>query len=125
MTFRKLTESQNEVVNKLLNDVRSELERIAAGDRELLFSYRRRIYLRLTHDERGTPAHRKRLKALKMAEQRGKCAICGRSLPPSEAELDRHKAIDGYTRENTQLVHHDCHRQQQRDRGFRTLPKST
>jgi hypothetical protein len=69
-------------------------------------------------DERGRPSHRRKLKALKMIEQKGKCAICRKKLPETEAELDRIHAPSGYTPENTRLVHHTCHRQQQSERGL-------
>ena len=61
---------------------------------------------------------RAKLKKLKMKEQAGKCSICGEPLPEKEAELDRFVAWKGYTPKNTQLIHHDCHRRQQQDRGF-------
>jgi hypothetical protein len=35
-----------------------------------------------------------------------------------EPELDRIEAIKGYTNENTVLVHHDCHRMSQKEKGF-------
>jgi hypothetical protein len=114
----RLTTEQSEKVNALLNEIRVKLQKMSAGDPKLLFSYRRRIFIRLTHDERGTPTHRRKLKQLKMTEQAGKCAICEIALPDTEAELDRFEAWLGYTPENTQLVHHDCHRRQQRERGF-------
>lgn len=123
MAIRKLSIEQNEAVDGLLEEVRERLDELSGADRELLFAYRRRIYLRLTHDERGTPAHRKKLKRAKMLEQDGKCQICGLPLPSTEAELDRFVASAGYTPENTQLVHHQCHRDQQRDRGFKVAPK--
>jgi hypothetical protein len=54
---------------KLHNSIRQRLEKMAAGDLELLFALRRRLVVKLTHDERGTPAHRNKIKRLKRAEQ--------------------------------------------------------
>ena len=34
------------------------------------------------------------------------------------SELDRFKASDGYTVENTRLNHHECHVADQRAKGF-------
>jgi hypothetical protein len=115
---RKLSKEQSEKANALLDEVRSKLQILSSGDPQLLFYLRRRIFLRLTYDERGPPAHRDRLKQLKMSAQNGKCAICGKGLPKTESELDRFLAWKGYTPENTQLIHHDCHRSQQKQRGF-------
>jgi hypothetical protein len=115
---RKLTKEQSEEANALLNEVRSKLEAMSGSDAQLLFYCRRRIFIRLMHDERGTPSHRAKLKRLKMNEQDGKCSICSKQLPEKEAELDRFIAWKGYTPENTQLIHHECHRRQQQDRGF-------
>ena len=113
MATRRLSDIESKKANALLDDVRARLQKLGAGDPELLFAYRRRIHIRLMHDERGTPAFRKKLKTQKWVEQNGKCAICQKRLPESESELDRFRAPAGYTSKNTQLVHHTCHRKQQ------------
>ncbi len=46
------------------------------GDPELLFAYRRKLFKELTYDERSKPSVRRRLKAIKRAEQHGLCAVC-------------------------------------------------
>lgn len=109
MANRRLTPAEIEKANALLSKVRDDLEKLAGEDRELLFAYRRRIVVKLTHDERGTPAHRNKLKALKLKEQNGICPMCSKELPSKYAELDRFDASAGYTPENTRLVHHECH----------------
>jgi hypothetical protein len=114
----QLTTAQSAQANALLENVRTRLTEMSGGDANLLFALRRRIYVRLSYDERGTPAQRIKLKNLKWKEQRGKCAICHEDLPESETELDRFDAAAGYTAKNTQLVHHTCHRKQQAERGF-------
>jgi hypothetical protein len=113
-----LTAEQVQQATDLLNEIRTRLDQLSDGDRALLFALRRRIYIRLSYDERGTPAQRSKLKNTKWKEQRGKCSICNEDLPVSEAELDRLDAVAGYTAANTQLIHHACHRKQQADRGF-------
>jgi hypothetical protein len=114
----RLTPEQSEAANKLLDHVRAQLKEMSGGDERLHFSLRRRIYVRLSYDERGNPMQRKKLKDRKWKEQRGKCAGCGGDLPISGAELDRTDAVLGYTPENTKLVCHVCHRKQQEERGF-------
>lgn len=114
----KLSPEQSERANALLDFVRARLEELANGDAKLLHHLRRRIKIRLEHDERGTPMHRRRLKDQKWKEQRGKCALCPDELPEAEAELDRIDPYGGYTRENTRLIHHACHRKQQAERNF-------
>lgn len=109
MRNRKLSVAEVAEVDKLLRSIQADLDRKSAGDRELLFALRRRLIVKLTHDERGTPAFRSKLKQLKRTEQNGMCAICGEKLPLKYAELDRLKASLGYTPENTRLVHHECH----------------
>ena len=118
MSNRTLTESESKKANNFLDKIRSRLQVLSAGDPELLFAYRRKIQIRLMHDERGSPTHRKRLKQKKMAEQKGKCALCRKKLPESGSELDRIKASAGYTVANTRLVHHDCHIADQKKRNF-------
>jgi hypothetical protein len=107
----------------ILAQIRSEMLAISGDDRELLHQMRRYIAKRLEFDERGTPTQRRKLKDLVWKRQRGLCALCKKELPERGAELDRFKAIDGYTVENTQLVCHTCHRRVQEERGFleRTL----
>jgi len=65
-----------------------------------------------------TNAERNKLKALKFGEQGGICPECGNQLPEKFAELDRKNAIDGYTAENTELIHGECHRKRQAARGW-------
>lgn len=114
----RLTPEQSEAANALLDHVRNRLKEMSDGDERLHFSLRRRIYVRLSYDERGNPMHRKKLKDRKWKEQRGKCANCGCDLPIAGAELDRTDAVLGYTPENTKLLCHACHRKQQEERGF-------
>ena len=118
MTSQRLTQEQSEQANALLETVRKQLADLSGGDPKLLHHLRRRIYWRLTFDERGRQTQRRKLKDQKWKEQRGRCALCGGDLPESEVDLDRLDPYGGYTRENTRLVHHACHRKQQAERGF-------
>jgi hypothetical protein len=118
MPNRKLSPVEIASAVKLHNSIRKQLDNLSAGDPELLFALRRRLIVKLTHDERGTPAHRNTIKRLKRAEQNGKCAICSKELPLKYAELDRTIASAGYTVENTRLVHHDCHIQDQAEKAY-------
>jgi hypothetical protein len=114
----RLTPEQSEQANVLLKVVRERLDELSAGDIKVLHHMRRRIMMRLEFDERDTPAARKKLKYQKWIEQDGKCPLCPAKLPESEAELDRIDPYGGYTRENTRLIHHKCHRKQQAKRRF-------
>jgi UTP:GlnB (protein PII) uridylyltransferase len=118
MANRRLTSDELERANDLLADVRSKLDALAGGDKDLLFAYRRKIAKELGYDERGKPVERRILKAQKRVEQGGLCAICRKPLPEKYAELDRLNAADGYTRENTRLIHHECHIVQQASKGY-------
>jgi hypothetical protein len=117
-TAHRLTPEQSLLANGLLEHVRSRLEELSAGDGKVLHHMRRRIMKRLEFDERDTPAARRKLKDSKWKEQRGKCAMCKEDLPETETELDRLDPYGGYNRENTQLLHHACHRKQQAERKF-------
>jgi hypothetical protein len=101
MPNRKLTTTEIATAVKLHNSIRKRLDQMSAADPELLFALRRRLIVKLTHDERGTPAHRNKIKRLKRAEQNGMCRICSKELPLKYAELDRFSASAGYTMENT------------------------
>ena len=102
----------------ILEKLRLDLQEASGGNDEILFSMKRYIAKRLEFDERGTPTQRRKLKDQKWKSQRGLCAGCKGELPERGAELDRFRAIDGYTTENTQLVCHTCHRRAQEERGF-------
>jgi hypothetical protein len=102
----------------VLAELRARITEVAGEDRERLFQVRRYILKRLEFDERGTPTQRRKLKDAKRKSQRGLCAVCGEKLPERGAELDRFKAIDGYTAANTQLLCHGCHQKAELDRGF-------
>ena len=113
-----LPEDERAKVLPLLAKLRLDLEETSGGNEELLFSMRRYISKRLEFDERGTPTQRRKLKDHKWKSQRGLCAVCNGQLPERGSELDRLKAIDGYTAANTQLVCHTCHRAAREERGF-------
>ena len=102
----------------ILEQLRERIAAVAGEDRERLFQMRRYILKRLEFDERGTPTQRRKLKEAKRKSQLGLCALCQTALPARGAELDRFRAIDGYTARNTQLVCHSCHQQAEADRGF-------
>ena len=118
MPNRNLTSEELKQANDLLKDIRERLTNLAAGDPLLLFAYRRKIAKELQYDERGKPGPRKQLKALKWGLQNRKCAHCGKEMPLEYSELDRKNAADGYTEENTELVHAKCHQERQAAKGY-------
>ena len=118
MANRQLTPDELQHANALLAEVRQKLESLSHGDTELLFAYRRKIFKELTYDERSKPMARRKLKDQKWKEQRGLCAICGKELPEKYTVLDRFKAVDGYTKENTRLIHQECDVKIQESKGY-------
>ena len=119
MPNRNLTPDELGKANALLAVVRERLAALSNGDKELLFAYRRKIVKELGYDERSKPSDRNKLKARKFGEQSGKCAECGEPLPEKYTVLDRKNAADGYTPENTELIHGDCDRKRQAAKGYR------
>lgn len=101
-----------------LERIKKELEQLSDGDKKLLWALRRKLTKELGYLERGNPADRNKLKKKKMIEQEGICPICHEPLPEKYTELDRFDAFQGYTAENTQLVHHDCHIAEQKRKGY-------
>lgn len=118
MPNRNLNSDELKFANELLKEIRQRLMHLAAGDPLLLFAYRRKIVKELGYDERGKPGVRGKLKALKWGLQHGMCAHCGKELPLKYSELDRKNAADGYTPENTDLVHANCHQARQAAKGY-------
>ncbi len=119
MPNRNLSPTElRDLFGPLFADVRTKLETASGGDAKLLFALRRKLGKELSYLERGKPMDRKILKAQKRVEQHGLCAICGLPLPEQGAVLDRTEAMAGYTIENTRLVHHECDRKVQAERGF-------
>jgi hypothetical protein len=118
MPNRRLTPDELLLANALLDRIRIELVELSGDDAELLFAYRRKIYKELTYDEREKPMVRRRLKKLKREMQGGICPICNEPLPSTYAVLDRFRASDGYTVENTRLIHRDCDDRTQAERGY-------
>jgi len=115
---RKLDNTDLQVAHAWIGEIRSKLTAYAGDDRELLFRMRRKISRVLVNDERGNPADRKRLKEKKWRLQNGRCQFCDQAMPIKGSHLHRHKAIDGYTVENTDLVHAECHHRQQDEVGY-------
>lgn len=119
MPNRRLTEVELLHANALLALVRDRIDWLSGDDLELRFAYNRKIAKELTYDERGKPIWRRKLKVLKRKTQDGKCAQCCEPLRERNAVLDRFRASEGYTEENTQLICESCDRRIQSERGYR------
>ncbi len=109
---------REKVFAPLFIKTKAELERLSAGDDDLLFALRRKLVKDLGYLERDGPAKRSQLKRKKRIEQNGLCGICGKPLPEEGAELDRFEAMLRYTPENTRLVHHECHIEEQKNKKY-------
>lgn len=118
MPNRRLTPEELAKVRVLLDTVRAQLESLSAGDPDLLFAYRRKVYKELTYDERDKPMVRRQLKALKRGEQHGICPLCQEPLPEAYCVLDRLAAAAGYTAENTRLICQQCDIAAQKAKGY-------
>lgn len=118
MPNRNLSSDELVSANQLLTYIRARLTSLAADDPLLLFAYRRKVVKELGYDERSKPGVRGKLKALKWGQQNGKCAECHRKLPLKYSELDRKTAADGYTAENTELLHAKCHQKRQAEKHY-------
>jgi hypothetical protein len=118
MSNRRLTSEELDIANALLDEIRKKIESLSKGDRDLQFAYRRKIYKELTYDERSKPMARRKLKEQKWKQQRGLCAICEKELPEKYTVLDRLNAVDGYTPENTRLIHQECDVAHQEAKGY-------
>lgn len=118
MANRRLNADELLKANKVLATIRAALEDLAGDDRDLLLAYRRKVFKELIYDERGKPMTRRDVKQKKWVQQGGKCAHCGEELPVAYSELDRLNAPDGYTIENTELVHHVCHVERQKAKRY-------
>lgn len=118
MANPRLTPDQLDLARALLDEVRATLVDLSGGDNELLFTYRRKVYKELMHDERSKPMVQRRLKQLKMKEQEGFCPLCDEPLPARGAVLDRAPAMDGYTPQNTRLIHATCDEAHKAAKGY-------
>ena len=115
----QLTTAQREsLFAPLFRQTKDELERLSGGDLRLLWALRRKLAKELIYLERGTPAARTKLKMKKWIEQKGICPVCSLLLPEKNSELDRSDAFLGYTAENTRLVHHECHIEDQKKKKY-------
>lgn len=121
VVHRNLSKDEIEIARCILDDIRAKLISISADDPELLFAFRRKIYKELHYDERSKPRARTRLKRAKYKEQNGICTHCGNQLPDKGlyAVLDRNINFDGYTIENTDLIHSECDQEIQRKRRYK------
>lgn len=119
MPNRNLEVEELKRANSLLKEIRTKIDVLADGDVLLRFAYRRKIYKELIYDERGKPAPRRKIKIQKFDQQHGKCAHCNEDMTIKYSELDRRNAVDGYTVENTELVHAKCHQIRQAEKGYK------
>lgn len=106
---RLTDEQRTKVFAPLFRRVLADLQRASGGKSDLLWALRRKLAKELTYLERSKPSQRKILKALMWGKQRGKCALCKKSMPLKNSELDRKNTVRGYVESNVRLVHHKCH----------------
>ena len=119
MTNPQLTSEQREqIFGPLFQKVVRSLEEAAEGDERLLWALRRKLAKELTYLERGSPTHRKALKAVMWERQKRRCSLCSEPLELKGSELDRFEAYRGYVESNVRLVHHDCHVSDQESKRF-------
>ncbi|MGC1463490.1 MAG: hypothetical protein WA802_14905 [Terracidiphilus sp.] len=118
MANPNLNAEELKLAHHLLDEIRGKLDALASGDVNLLFAFRRKIYKELIYLERRKPMTRRRIKLQKFDRQSGKCARCNLEMKISYSELDRKIAVEGYTVENTELVHAECHRARQAAKGY-------
>jgi hypothetical protein len=118
MANRQLTKEESAKADGLLSLIRAKLDEASAGDRELRFAMNRKLYKELSYDERSKPMVRRKLKREKWEAQARKCAECGKAMELAYSVLDRRDAVDGYTAENTRLVHADCDYKGQAAKGY-------
>jgi hypothetical protein len=115
---RTLDKAELAKANELLDRIRQDIDALAGGDPELRFAYNRKVSKMLIYDERSGPMARRKVKAEKRRSQNGLCAICDLPLPEKYAVIDRIRAADGYTFENTRVLCEPCDRKVQSDRRY-------
>jgi len=118
MANRILDKEELSRANALLARIREDIDTLAVGDPELRFAYNRKIAKMLVYDERSGPMERRKVKAAKRREQNNLCAECAQTLPQKYAVIDRLRAADGYTLENTRILCEPCDRKVQAERGY-------
>lgn len=105
-----LTTDQREILfEPLYASVTKRLEELSAGNADLLFALRRKLFKELSYQERGSPMLRAKIKQQRRKMQSNICPVCNETLPESHAHLHRLEAKKGYTVKNTQLIHSRCH----------------
>jgi DNA repair exonuclease SbcCD ATPase subunit len=103
------TEQRENLFEPLYASVTKSLEQLSAGDTDVLFALRRKLFKELSYQERGSPMLRGKIKQQRRKIQSNICPVCNKTLPENHAHLHRLEAKIGYTVENTQLVHSKCH----------------
>lgn len=120
MANPQLTKEQREkLFSPLFDRVKNDLEDTSKNDSRLLWALRRKLVKELGYLERGTPAHRKKLKSLMWEKQKRVCSLCKKSLTEKGSELDRYEASLGYQESNVRLVHHECHVKDQEKKNYK------
>lgn len=118
MPTRKLTSDERVAARRIFDAVRAMINEEAAGDVQLAWALNRKVAKELVYIERGTPAHRRKLKKLVREQQGNRCAIVDHELPIMGAELDRLDTMKGYVEGNVRVVCHGCHRKEQESKKF-------
>jgi hypothetical protein len=117
-TTPRLNEKQLLQAKALFDELEKRIKRLSKSNSKLVFAYRRKLRKWLEYEERGTPTYRRKLKEIMWERRQGLCAICGKKMPKKEVELDRRDPVKGYQIKNVRLVHHKCHREDQKSKRF-------
>ena len=118
MPNRRLNSDERKVASQIITETKKRIATFSKRDAELEWAMRRYIYIRLQHDERGTPMERRALKTKLRSRQNNLCPLCGEQLPEKNAVLDRLEAMKGYTQDNTRLLCPNCDKKVQQERGY-------
>jgi hypothetical protein len=113
----EMTTGELNTARELLEHIQQLIGNASHGDPTFslrLYSY---IARKLKQNERGTPAKRNKLKKQKLEDQKQqcvyeKCPVPGKKLSLAEEPVLHRIGLDPlkrYTRENTILIHRDCH----------------
>ena len=119
MPNRRLTPPEIASLNELQDVTVAALQFLAGDDPELLFALRRSALRPVSciWSVERPPIER----SSKPRNGRHRAAYARSAMEPMPqkgSELDRFVAWKGYTPENTRLVHHECHVEDQRRKGF-------
>jgi hypothetical protein len=115
----RLTKEQREEAASITAATLAKIQAAAKGDPGLFYAFVQKIGGTILYVNRDRAIDRGKMRRLKFQKQDGLCGMCDQRLTLKGSNLHRFYAPNGYSSENTVLLHPGCHNRHHKQEKYR------